>query len=81
VTPIRTLPGPPRLTLAGIITDRLSGAVPKAAALVLSIACVAGAAVFGVAGLFWIAVPLFVVSVVFDVLFVLALRAEKQQSP
>jgi hypothetical protein len=50
--------------------------VPKAAALALSIACVAGAAAFVVAGLFWVAAPLFILSVGFDVLFVMALRAQ-----
>jgi hypothetical protein len=49
--------------------------VPKGAALALSIACVAGAGAFVVAGLFWAAAALFVVSVAFDVLFVIALRA------
>jgi hypothetical protein len=52
--------------------------VPKAAALALSIACVAGAAAFVVAGLFWVAAPLFILSVGFDALFVMALRAERR---
>jgi hypothetical protein len=53
-------------------------AVPKSAALALSIACVAGAAAFVVAGLFWAAAPLFILSVGFDALFVIALRAERR---
>ena len=52
--------------------------MPKGAALALSIACVAGAAAFVVAGLFWVAAPLFIVSVAFDVLFVIGLRAERR---
>jgi hypothetical protein len=52
--------------------------VPKAAALALSIACVAGAAAFAVAGLFWVAAPLFILSFAFDALFVMALRAERR---
>ncbi|HEX8011137.1 MAG TPA: hypothetical protein VF814_09410 [Casimicrobiaceae bacterium] len=55
--------------------------MPKGAALALSIACVVGAAAFVVAGLPWIAIPLFIVGVVFDGLFVVALRAEKRPSP
>ena len=55
--------------------------MPKGAALALSIACVAGAAALVVAGLVWIAIPLFMVSVVFDLLFVIALRTENEPSP
>jgi hypothetical protein len=52
--------------------------VPKATVLALSIACVAGAAAFVVAGMFWVAAPLFILSVGFDALFVIALRAERR---
>jgi hypothetical protein len=52
--------------------------MPKAAALALSIAFLAGAAAFLVAGLFWVAAPLFILSFGFDALFVMALRAERR---
>jgi hypothetical protein len=55
--------------------------VPEGAALALSIASVAGTAAFVVAGLFLVAAPLFIASVAFDVLFVIALRAERRPSP
>ena len=51
--------------------------MPKGAALAMSIACVAGAGAFVVAGVFWAAAALFIVSVAFDVLFAIALRAER----
>ena len=38
---------------------------------------VAGAGAFVVAGVFWAAAALFIVSVAFDVLFAIALRAER----
>ena len=52
--------------------------MPKAAALGLSVVCFFAAAVLFVTGYLWIGIPLFVASVVFDVLFVLALRAERR---
>ena len=64
-----------------LTADRHPFPVPKGAALALSIACVAGAAAFFVAGLFWVAAPLLIVSVAFDVLFVIALRADTRPNP
>jgi Zn-dependent membrane protease YugP len=52
--------------------------VPKAVALGLSIVCFFSAAVFVVTGHLWVGVPLFAASVAFDVLFVMALRAERR---
>lgn len=52
--------------------------MPKAVALGLSIVCFFSAAVFVVTGHLWVGVPLFAASVAFDVLFVMALRAERR---
>jgi hypothetical protein len=55
--------------------------MPRNAALALSLACTAAACGFLVAGMTVLGVALFVVSVVFDALFVLALRAERKERP
>jgi len=55
--------------------------MPGNAALALSLACTAAACGFLVAGMMAPGVALFGVSVVFDALFVLALRAEREERP
>lgn len=52
--------------------------MPKAVALGVSVVCFFAAAVLFVTGYLWVGVPLFVASIVFDVLFVMALRAERK---
>jgi len=52
--------------------------VPKAVALGLSIVCFLAAAVFVAVGYLWVGLPFFAASVVFDVLFVMALREERR---
>jgi Zn-dependent membrane protease YugP len=63
---------------ADITTDGGESFVPKAVALGLSIVCFLAAAVLAVAGYLWAGLPFFAASVVFDVLFVIALRAERR---
>jgi hypothetical protein len=55
--------------------------MPRNTALALSIACTAAACGFLVARMMIPGVALFVVSVAFDALFVLALRAERKERP
>jgi hypothetical protein len=55
--------------------------MPRNAALALSLACTAAACGFLVAGMMMPGIALFVVSTVFDALFVLALRAERKEKP
>jgi hypothetical protein len=68
---------PRRRTPAVITIDGGEPFVPKAVALGLSIACFFAAAVLAVAGYLWAGLPFFAESIVFDVLFVIALRAER----
>jgi hypothetical protein len=55
--------------------------MPRNTALALSIACTVAACGFLLAGMPVPGMALFVVSVVFDALFVLALRAEGKERP
>ena len=55
--------------------------MPRNAALALSFACTAAACGFLVAGMTVPGVALLAVSVAFDALFVLALRAERKERP
>jgi hypothetical protein len=55
--------------------------MPRNAALALSIACTLAACGFLVAGMMVPGIALLVLSVVFDALFVLALRAEGKERP